>query len=359
MSRTAPASPQPPPSPLPPPLPQRQPRRRGLTWLVGSYALALVIVALLIQRLSDVWWPATVLLFAPRWPWLLPLAVLLPLALWRRPFKGWMLGVLGGCVLLWLLAVSGFVPPTPATLSARPAQPELRMLTYNVGGGEVAPGRFTPWLDALAPDVAVFQECHDVVEPAMAALAKAGWKVEVQHGSCLVSRHPIRKVEVRDPKEIWKMGGSGVIVRYEVVTPRRVVTVINLHLETVREGLTAVMRRGWGGAAEMEANLDQRDIESALARGFANQTSGPLIVAGDFNMPVESAIYRKHWGEVTNAFSCAGWGFGATKATRWHGIRIDHVLLGPGWSCAGAQIGADLGLDHRPLVVDLSWQGAP
>ena len=109
----------------------------------------------------------------------------------------------------------------------------------------------------------------------------------------------------------------------------------------------------------MESNIDQREIESTLARAFANQTSGPLIVAGDFNMPVESAIYRAHWHEFTNAFSCAGWGFGATKATRWHGIRIDHVLLGPGWSCAGAQVGADLGLDHRPMVVDLGWQGVP
>jgi vancomycin resistance protein VanJ len=347
MARTVPVSPL-------APLPKRQRSSGGLRLLVWLYALALVGVALLVQRVSDVWWPATLLLFAPRWIWLLPLVVLLPWALLRRPRLLW---VLAATVPVWLLGVAGFVPPTPARLQAAEMPSELRVLTYNIGGGEIEPARVVPWLEALAPDVAVFQECEYPLKQARPALTKAGWKVELQQGSCMVSRHPIRKVEVRDPQEIWKMGGSGVIVRYEVETPKRVVTVINLHLETVREGLTAVMQRGLGGASEMETNLDQRDIESVLARAFANQTSGPLIVAGDFNMPVESAIYRTHWGAFTNAFSCAGWGFGATKATRWHGIRIDHVLLGPGWSCAGAQIGADLGLDHRPVVVDLGWHG--
>lgn len=352
MPSTVPAPPRPPLQPLA----KRGRSSRGLAWLVWLYAFAVIGVVLLIHRLSDDWWPATLLLFAPRWIWALPLLVLVPAALFKRPRLLWLLAATAPVLLV---GVVGFVPPTPATLSAPQMQPELRVLTYNIGGGELAPGRFAPWLESLAPDVAVFQECHDAIEPAQASLVQAGWKVEIQHGSCMVSRHPIRKVEVRDPKEIWKMGGSGVIVRYEVATPRRVVTVINVHLETVREGLSAVMRRGLGGASELESNIDQREIESVLARAFANQTHGPLIVAGDFNMPVESAIYRAHWSEFTNAFSCAGWGFGATKATRWHGIRIDHVLLGPGWLCAGAQVGPDLGLDHRPMVVDLGWQGMP
>ena len=327
---------------------------RGLSTLVWLYGLAMVGVALLMQRLSDVWWPATLVLFAPRWIWALPLLVLVPWALWRRRRLLW---VLMASAAIWLLAVAGFVPPTMAALSGARVQPELRVLTYNIGGGVVDPGRIAAWLDSLAPDVAVFQECSAAIEAARPALAQRGWQVEVQYGSCMASRHRIRKVEARDPKEIHKMGGSGVIVRYEVQTPGRVVNVINLHLETVREGLDAVLHHGLNGAPAMETNIDQRELESVLARAFATQASSPLIVAGDFNMPVESAIYRANWSGFTNAFSCAGWGFGATKATGWHGIRIDHVLLGPGWTCLGASVGPDLGLDHRPMMVDLSWQG--
>ena len=100
-------------------------------------------------------------------------------------------------------------------------------------------------------------------------------------------------------------------------------------------------------------------MESLLAHAFAIQSKGPLLVAGDFNMPEESAIYRRHWSGLNNAFSCAGYGFGTSKETRWHGIRIDHVLLGPGWSCLHTQVGPHLGGDHRPMVADLAWSGAP
>ena len=52
-----------------------------------------------------------------------------------------------------------------------------------------------------------------------------------------------------------------------------------------------------------------------------------------------------------------GLGFGATKRTRWFGVRIDHVLAGPGWTTERAWIGPDLGSDHLPMVADLRWSG--
>ena len=343
-------------TPARPPTSAASPPGRALAVWVWLYLLAVIGVALLLHRLSDVWWPATLVLFAPRWIWALPLLLLVPAALRRQRRLLWVLAL---AAVVLVVSVAGYVLPTTAAFS-RPTTPlALRVLTYNIGGGELDPARIAPWLDTLSPDVAVFQECSSAMEQAKPALLKNGWHVEVQYGSCMASRHRIRKVEARDMKEIWKMGGSGVIVRYEVDAPGRVVNIVNVHLETVREGLTALMHSGLGGASEMESNIDQRDIESTLARAFANQVKGPLIVAGDFNMPVESAIYRTHWGEFTNAFSCAGWGFGATKATRWHGIRIDHVLLGPGWTCLDAVVGADLGMDHRPMVADLGWAGTP
>jgi endonuclease/exonuclease/phosphatase (EEP) superfamily protein YafD len=56
------------------------------------------------------------------------------------------------------------------------------------------------------------------------------------------------------------------------------------------------------------------------------------LVAGDFNMPAESAIFRECWANRTDAFRAAGWGFGHTKFSRWWGTRIDHILAGPPWA---------------------------
>ena len=74
-------------------------------------------------------------------------------------------------------------------------------------------------------------------------------------------------------------------------------------------------------------------------------------------MPDDSAIYRRDWGAFPNAFSTAGSGFGTSKVTRWFGVRIDHVLLGPGWECDRAFVGPHIAGDHRPVVVDLRYTG--
>lgn len=108
----------------------------------------------------------------------------------------------------------------------------------------------------------------------------------------------------------------------------------------------------------MTDNLAQRDLESMLARQFVREAGDPVIVTGDFNMPVESALYRRDWADLDNAFHAAGWGTGATKHTRWHGIRIDHVLAGPGWRAVRAVVGPDLGGDHHPMVADLRRSAA-
>jgi vancomycin resistance protein VanJ len=329
---------------------------RLLPWWLGLYALAMVGVAVLVQRLSDAWWPATLVLFGPRWLWALPLLALVPAALlWRRQ----LLWPLAGTALLWLFAVAGFVMPSARSMAAHGTPPELRVVTYNMGEGRFAPGEIVAWLDDLAPKIAAFQECAALIEPVRKLLVERGWHVEVQQGSCLVSRYPVRRVEARDPTAIWKMYGSGIVVRYEIETPGRVVNVVNVHLATVRRGLDAIRYQHWSGVAELESNIEQRDLESLLAHAFALQSHGPLLVTGDFNMPMESAIYRKHWSDLNNAFTCAGHGLGHTKETRWHGIRIDHVLLGPGWSCLGTHVADDLGGDHRPMVADLAWRGEP
>ena len=346
----------PPPTVAPTPATKASRGARRLSWLVWLYALAVIGVALLINRLSDEWWPATLVLFAPRWIYALPLLLLVPAALrWRRR----LLWVLAATACVLLVPVQGFVLPSPQALAGSDRTPDLRVVTYNMGEGHFAPAEVVVWLDDIGPQIAVFQECARLIEPVRKLLVERGWRVEVQQGSCMVSRYPIRRVEARAQDAIWKMYGSGVMVRYEVETPRGVVNVVNLHLATVRQGLNAILYRRWGGVSELEDNIEQRELESLLAHAFAIQSKGPLLVTGDFNMPVESAIYRRHWSDLTNAFSCAGYGFGTSKETRVHGIRIDHVLLGPGWTCLHTRVGPHLGGDHRPMIADLAWGAEP
>src|SRR5207302_11334883 len=113
----------------------------------------------------------------------------------------------------------------------------------------------------------------------------------------------------------------------------------------------------WRGIAELRVNIDLRWHQSEVASRRAGQSDGPLLIAGDFNLPTDSAIYRRHWSQYANAFSAVGLGFGHTKFTRWAGFRIDRVLAGPGWKFRSCQVGPDVGSDHRPVIAHVSWAG--
>ena len=146
-------------------------------------------------------------------------------------------------------------------------------------------------------------------------------------------------------------GGAGYVVRFVLDGPRGPIRAANLHLETPRKGLEGLMS---GDRRRMRNNTDIRGIESSLAREWVAAGTGPLLVLGDFNTPVESAFFRDRWGDLTDAFSVAGTGFGITKYNGWIGARIDHVLASDEWHVDRATVDAKRLSDHRALIVDLT-----
>jgi endonuclease/exonuclease/phosphatase (EEP) superfamily protein YafD len=109
--------------------------------------------------------------------------------------------------------------------------------------------------------------------------------------------------------------------------------------------------------------VDQIALRRRAAEEVSERIGGlseAVVVAGDFNMPTDSAIYRACWSSLSNAFSKAGLGFGYTEwptVAGWRfGIRIDHILTGPGWRPQRCWVGPDVGSDHLPLLADIIAQ---
>jgi len=327
---------------------------RMLTAAVAVYLSVLLAAAVAVHTLGDRWWAATALLFAPRWVVGLPLLVLVPAALATRRR---LLAPLGVALVILLGPVMGFQVPGPGVLLHRDEPHDLRVMTSNIGGGRsISPTALDAVLREIRPDVAAFQECDIDLD----RLRGAGWFAHSNSNLCVVSRFPIRRAS-RDRGSLGPGRGSGKAFAYVLETPSGTLTLLNLHLATVRPGLSEVMHRGWRGAPDLTANSAFRRLESRIARDRATQMVSLPIVVGDFNLPVESAIYREAWAEWSNAFSRAGLGLGWTKYTRWHGVRVDHVLHGPDWECRRAWVGPSLGFDHRSVVADLvrTRAGAP
>jgi endonuclease/exonuclease/phosphatase (EEP) superfamily protein YafD len=140
-------------------------------------------------------------------------------------------------------------------------------------------------------------------------------------------------------------------------TPHGAIQFVNLHLPTPRDGIESFLGRDPEAVRTIDANTVLRSKASLAASHWIEQWADPLLIAGDFNTPVESAIYRNFWGHYTNAFSRSGFGWGYTKRTRWMGARIDHILGSPEWRCRRAWVGPDVGSDHLPVLAD--WDYLP
>jgi endonuclease/exonuclease/phosphatase (EEP) superfamily protein YafD len=230
----------------------------------------------------------------------------------------------------------------------------IRVVTYNVAGG-ASLNTSLPWIiEETRGDIFGFQECGSGLATAVRELPDIAWSTYIQGSLCLVSRYPITGARQLEREHIRAARGSGMVIEYTIDLSGRDIHLTNLHLDTPRAGLAPVRA---GDLEEGFANLQSkslvRDIESRQARSWVDAGKGAIVVLGDFNLPVESVIYKRHWGDLRNAFSHIGLGFGFTRYAGWIRARIDHVLVGDGWHVESAYVGPDFGSDHRPMIADL------
>ena len=320
---------------------------------ICSLGILGVLYIIACQLGDRVWW-ALPFLYGPRWFLALPLFGVLPWLL-VAPRRGIAPASIAAVVVLFgLLDVRlGLGRLTVGTGTP------FRVLELNAGAGSGGAPPIPGLLAEFArhsPDLIVVAECgNGVIREALRTLR--GYQFRVSETSlCMLSRGHILEWSERNPMDIWKEGGAGAIVRAVVQTAAGPVRIGLVHLETPRNALD-----NYGDLSTIptlgnvtRANIRQRDEESRDARAWIfTGPDLPTIVAGDFNLPAESAIFRRYWGEYRNAFGRAGLGSGHTKRTRWWGVRIDHILTSSDIGTRQSFIGRDVGSDHLPVVADL------
>lgn len=330
-------------------------RRRPLVPLLClAYALGVLAFFLVIRYLGDHWWPATILLYAPRWPWLLPLFVLLPLTLRRRDKKWiWLtffagafsLGPLMGLTIPW----RRLVPETPGE--------KLRVLVCNVHRAELNPPALDAYIHQMQPQIVLLQDYSP--RDAGPAFSGPGWR-HYQLGEIFIAtRFPLKQVHdlhleripAPDDGDVTHRSGSAVC--FDLETTSGPLHVVGLHLASPHPALRTLRRDHIKAAMRLEANSTRRWRESEWISNWLATQSGPVVIAGDFNTPAESPIYRRFWWKYPDAFPTAGFGFGYTHFSWLSELRIDHLLTGQGITCTGFQTGPDCGTPHRPMVADL------
>ena len=332
-----------------------RPTKRRAKWMLAlcwAYAGALVLFWLAVRIGADDWWPATALMFTPRYLWAAPLPLLALGAAVLRLRRGALPLACAGVLLLgpvMNLCVQWRKLAGPAGGGASP----LKVLTLNVDHKVLDAAALRALLDAQRPDVVALQAWTSRHQQTLFGDG-AGWHLRRDEELLLASRYPISDVQVAtDPVFSWN---DGALARYTLDTPSGPVRAFNLHLSTPRDGLVGVVFDGSGGARRLERNSERRRQQSQAARRYVDEAlrgGARVIVMGDFNTPVDSRTYRTYWSDLTNAYSTAGFGFGNTHSVRGLAIRIDHVLCGPQWQVRGAVVGPYVGSGHRPVLADL------
>jgi endonuclease/exonuclease/phosphatase (EEP) superfamily protein YafD len=332
------------------------PRRRGrlvtvILCCVWLYVAAVAAVWLLLRIGGDRWWFATLILFGPRWLCSLPLVVLGPLALWmQRRMLPHLL------VATWIVfgPVMGFCWPW-ARLTA-PDRPTVRVLTCNVKGHCKDNEALNELIRTALPDIVALQGCWHTARVDW----PRGWHVCQQDELLIASRYPLRASGVGVPQRQARLN----LLSCVVALPECDLCFSTIHPSSPHRSFDEVLDRrtilrlsALGHLVEEIADRWRDSQEAAHLLGDAGQ---PKIIAGDLNLPPDSAIYRKFWAGYRNAFSEAGLGFGYTEWPRMRklrfGLRIDHVLAGGGWRPRSCWVGPDVGSDHLPLIAELVRQ---
>lgn len=333
-----------------PPTPSVRRHRISVLFAVTCWIYAIWILALcILLRAGDEWWPATLLMFSPRWWTAFPVVVLLPAAvLWRRRSLTPLLIAL----LLIAAPLMGFSIPWQRFFTQTPSRPRLRLLTCNMHYHRSHSTALLHLLSEARPDIVAVQEWRE--EDPSAYFPKSEWHTREAHGLFLASRGVIRSAQ-RLGRNSMRQRGS--VMRYELETSAGTITFFNLHLASPREGLYEVIHQPHTGIAELRAGSDLRGEQFENLSLEADDVSGPLLLAGDFNTPPESALFRDVWGSYHDVFAEAGWGWGYTFLGHRTTVRIDHILTGPGWYCPRCWVGPNVGSPHRPVLADLIWMG--
>ncbi len=290
--------------------------------------------------------PATLLLFGPRWILALPLVILLPLAIIARSYVSIAIMLLAALVIAGPI-MGGTISTRRLFASDHPALQQIRVVSWNMGGTKGG-AAFHHFLNETSPTLLVCQESTLV-----AADLPPGWTVLGEHGNRVATRMPIRPGGSRN---FNSLGISGQLDRFILDTPDGEVVLIDLHLPTPRPGIEAAMKSKLGNLTELRRLIEIRGEAARIARAWIGPPVPRMILAGDFNMPVESRIYRDNWSSFPNAFSEMGNGWGTTKQTQWFGARIDHILYTSPWHCRKAWVGPAMGSDHRPMISDLALE---
>jgi len=260
--------------------------------------------------------------------------LLLSLLLLRRPRAAALAALLAAIHLM-----HGGTPLLAAEPAPACAGPGLVVVTVNLDLANSERRRFLAWLAEHPADIVVAQE------------VTAAWARELES----LRDYPHRRIVVREDPY-----GIAVLSRWPFETLERV-DLAGDGLPSL-EGVTEIggqrlhllaLHTLWPITPQLAALRDRALMRVAAV---ARATPGPLVAAGDLNLTPDSPAWLQllEDSQLRDVFAGRrGW-HPTWRAGFWPlALRIDHALVSPGVCVEDAEVGPEIGSDHRPVTVRL------
>lgn len=284
--------------------------------------------------------PTILLTYAPQAPWLLvPAAGFLASAAARRPRLVLANAVLAVVVTFGLL---GFNIPHRAPSDT----PDLTVVTWNIRGRLADVDAIARHLAAFNADVIVLQEASDIsLDGHLPEYRQAsGGDILIlsrlpmeSHGEVILGDHRFRN-------GLW----------VSISCKGRPIDVLGVHLSVLATEGSLRPRQSLGPRrAYLHQTAAARQAQAEGILRWARTRDNPIIIAGDFNTPPNSMVYRRLRTQVDDAFATAGWGRGLTYSTRRPLWRIDYIFSRR-LIARSAQVIEAAASDHKPVRSGLS-----
>jgi len=304
-------------------------RRPEFLWLLGLLCLATVLALL-----APLGWPFE--LFAHfRVQYAVVAMLLATWFVWRR--RRW-------AVVLALALAAWHAWPGAERLMAAPATagcsgPAFSVITANVEFSNGDHEAFLAWLDAHPADLVVVQEVTEAWSKALVPRpAYPHYELlsrEDPYGIAVLSRWPLESVQQEDfagdglPSFAGTVQVAGQPVRF---------VALHTHWPVVPELARA------------------RDTSLRAAAELARSASTPVVLLGDLNLTPDAPAFQQLVDESGLQDVMRGRGWRPTwLAGFWPlALRIDHVLASPALCVEQAEVGPDVGSDHRPVLARLA-----
>ena len=353
----------------PPSTDERRARRRKKAQRAALGCLSLLWVLWVVENLigeQNAW--VAVLTYVPQFPLLIFPVVLLALALARREWRATGLNSVG--VVFWLVWGMGCVVPLRWPFGSHQTSARLKVMSFNILGGQWGVERIAQVVQRENPDVICFEETRepgggDLISQLKVALP--GYRVAQALEVATFSKFPI---DAQKSVMLPKATGRAFLVTVLQIPGSKAgkfhrVRVVNVHFTPLKIG--ELRQNGVQlYARQIDVGIAAREVQKSLlfsATQYATENPDALLVMGDFNTPPRGRLYRELASRWQDAFRSAGSGLGHTFSSRLPLVRIDYIWTNPmlvvrcctpldpvGISSRGKR---GMASDHRPLMAEL------